>query len=61
MKTGKLAPCSRCSSDDLRKSRYRLLEHPLKLLGIRPFRCMDCGKRLYALRSSGVSERLRAQ
>ena len=39
--------CGRCGSVDLRRSRTRIWERPLRLLLLRPYRCRDCEHRQY--------------
>lgn len=41
------ALCSNCQSPFLRRSRTRISERPLRLVGLRPYRCRDCGYRQY--------------
>ena len=37
--------CKKCGSDHVRRSRKRGFDHFLRFLGLRPFRCFDCGYR----------------
>jgi len=39
--------CVKCGSPNLRRSRTRIWERPLRLLLLRPYRCRDCGHRQY--------------
>ena len=41
-------PCRACGSVDLRKSRTRMWERPLRILLLRPYRCRHCGHRQFA-------------
>jgi len=40
--------CPRCSSTDVRRSRRRVVEHVLSLLGFYPYRCWGCMRRFVA-------------
>lgn len=43
--------CPRCSSEVVRRSRYRGLDRAIvTLLPIVPFRCLDCTRRFWVLR-----------
>jgi hypothetical protein len=41
------APCQRCGSADVSRSRRRVWERPLSWLGVFPYRCLCCLARFY--------------
>lgn len=45
--------CSRCGSAEIGRSHRRALERVLSLVGVVPFRCLDCDHRFYLLRRGG--------
>src|SRR6185437_14049215 len=41
--------CPKCKDDDtVRRSHRRRVDLPLRLFGLRPYRCLVCNKRFYA-------------
>lgn len=45
---GKVRRCSKCFSEDIRRSHRHPIEHVLSWIGLYPYRCESCGARFFA-------------
>jgi hypothetical protein len=50
--------CPGCfANEELHRSHLRWWDIPLRLLGMRPYRCLSCNRRFYAWKHTAAHER----
>ena len=50
------ALCRKCGGNTIQRSKRKLLEYPLSLFGIWPFRCKECSVRFLKFSRSSFKE-----